>query len=359
MCLRLCFLCLLLACLPMVLFGQTNRVTVSGRVLDASTGEPLPGANVYLSQTLLGSSTDIDGSYTITGIPLGTYEMVASMIGYQPMRNRIQIETDQPYEHPFSLEPVVVNLSEIEVVDARPKNWKKHVKRFNTLFLGTTQNAESCTLTNPENLNIEEASRNTFVVSASQPLLIENKALGYRISYLLDSFKATSQATSFKGLMQFTEMEPKNGKEADRWEKNRRLTYYGSQMHLLSALQQGISEEEGFLIYTTIEPGSSDKVQVEQPEALTHTVVNSNLTQLRVPRYLEITYTYETEEMGYVLETGRENASNQTSWLTILDSPAEFYPTGLLTNPHSIQSFGYWAWERVCDMLPIEYGVVP
>jgi hypothetical protein len=54
--------------------------TVTGKVTEAS-GEPLIGANVYLKGTTTGTTTDIDGSYSID-VPSETTILVFSYIGY-------------------------------------------------------------------------------------------------------------------------------------------------------------------------------------------------------------------------------------------------------------------------------------
>ncbi len=54
---------------------------IGGRVVD-DLGDPLPGANVVLQGTQLRTATDIDGNFTITGIPLGQYEVAVSFVGY-------------------------------------------------------------------------------------------------------------------------------------------------------------------------------------------------------------------------------------------------------------------------------------
>ncbi len=59
--------------------------TVTGRVSDARTNEPVIGANVQLFRTLLGDVTDRDGQFTVERIPPGTYSVRISRIGY---RNR-------------------------------------------------------------------------------------------------------------------------------------------------------------------------------------------------------------------------------------------------------------------------------
>jgi outer membrane receptor protein involved in Fe transport len=63
-------------------FGQ-SKSRVVGTIRDASTGEVLIGANVILIGTHLGGSTDINGKYFIVAVPVGTYKVKASMMGYR------------------------------------------------------------------------------------------------------------------------------------------------------------------------------------------------------------------------------------------------------------------------------------
>lgn len=56
---------------------------VKGTVTDASTGETLIGANIVIDGTSFGASTDLNGEYTISKIPPGTYTVIFSYIGYE------------------------------------------------------------------------------------------------------------------------------------------------------------------------------------------------------------------------------------------------------------------------------------
>ena len=58
---------------------------VSGVVMDASTGEPIPFANVLVEGTTVGTTTDFDGRYMIN-IPSGSQHLVVSYIGYTKER---------------------------------------------------------------------------------------------------------------------------------------------------------------------------------------------------------------------------------------------------------------------------------
>lgn len=59
-----------------------NTGKIRGKLVDASNGEELIGANVILAGQSLGSATDIDGVFSIDPVPAGTYTINASMIGY-------------------------------------------------------------------------------------------------------------------------------------------------------------------------------------------------------------------------------------------------------------------------------------
>jgi len=56
--------------------------SIFGKVVDASTGEELIGANILLEGTTIGAATDIEGNYRISNVPPATYKLIASMIGY-------------------------------------------------------------------------------------------------------------------------------------------------------------------------------------------------------------------------------------------------------------------------------------
>jgi len=71
-------LLLLLLMLPLSALAQS---TVKGTVRDNTTGEPLPGVNVIVEGTTNGTSTDMDGSYTLANVKSGD-RLVFSSIGY-------------------------------------------------------------------------------------------------------------------------------------------------------------------------------------------------------------------------------------------------------------------------------------
>ena len=67
---------------------------LKGNITDALTGETLIGANVYLEGTTNGTTSDIDGNFTIKNLKEGVYNIVCSYISYSDMViNNVEIKS--------------------------------------------------------------------------------------------------------------------------------------------------------------------------------------------------------------------------------------------------------------------------
>lgn len=99
-----------------------NRSRVVGQVVDASTDEPLIGVNIIIEGTNLGAATDLDGSFIIINVPVGKYEVKASIIGYNiQVVTNVMVAANQVADVEFRLSPAIIEGSTIEVVAQRPK----------------------------------------------------------------------------------------------------------------------------------------------------------------------------------------------------------------------------------------------
>ena len=74
----------LLFALPLALLAQ-NEGKITGVVKDNATNEPIPFANIIVSGTTIGTSSNIDGVFEINGAPLGYRKLEVSVIGYSPL----------------------------------------------------------------------------------------------------------------------------------------------------------------------------------------------------------------------------------------------------------------------------------
>jgi hypothetical protein len=195
--------------------AQTQQqYSVSGAVLDAETGRPLPNANVFLANTMKGSVTDTTGRFLIRNVPVGTFEMVVSRVGYEVAKREISVSGELVVAPAFKLRPVVLSGADVEVTAPYPKKWKSHLERFTDLLFSNTKNAAKTKILNPHVLEFLEEQDDQFVAKAPEPLHIENWALGYKLNLILDEFIASPQKLQYKGSIKFDELTPSSGKQA-------------------------------------------------------------------------------------------------------------------------------------------------
>ena len=99
-----------LSLLPTLLNAQ-NR-TVTGKVLDAETGEPIPFASVAVKGTTsLGTYTLDDGTFTLEGVPSDATTLIASFVGYQTL----EVEIGNGTNLIISMEPDALFLDQVVV----------------------------------------------------------------------------------------------------------------------------------------------------------------------------------------------------------------------------------------------------
>ncbi|GAB3913055.1 hypothetical protein GCM10028803_56700 [Larkinella knui] len=237
-----------------------ETTTITGKVTEKQTGQPLPFANVYLNNTTHGTTTDEKGRYKLTNVPLGTIELVASFLGYQPARQSVRLENNQPRILNLELKSTGVTLADVTVKAKRDKTWERHYREFERELLGKTPFRNQCEIMNPNALHFTYQN-NTLKATATEPVIIENRAFGYRLKYDMEYFEVTTNgAMYYAGATRFEELKPSDQRQADRWRNNRQRAYLASTRHLMASLVAGNYEKEGFMVY---------QVNPQQPEKTT------------------------------------------------------------------------------------------
>ena len=110
---------LLLSC--SLLQGQ-ETASLRGRVIDSRTGEPLVGVNVMVQGTYHGSSTDLEGYYSISGLTPGDYDLQVSYIGYKLVqKNGITLAAGPALVEDFALEVTALSFGrDIIIIGKKP-----------------------------------------------------------------------------------------------------------------------------------------------------------------------------------------------------------------------------------------------
>ncbi len=95
--------------------GYVFAANITGIITDAATGEPLPGANIYLEGTSLGAASGLDGSFVILNVPPGRYTVTVTYIGYEKVTSEIQVLHNQKAELNIEMSSVVIEGEEVTV----------------------------------------------------------------------------------------------------------------------------------------------------------------------------------------------------------------------------------------------------
>ena len=93
--------------------------SLRGRVVEAETSEPLPGANVVLVGTQLGTSTDAEGYYQFPKVPSGKYTLEVSFIGFQKTNIDVQVTASKTATYNVKMSGDAQALDEVTVSAVR------------------------------------------------------------------------------------------------------------------------------------------------------------------------------------------------------------------------------------------------
>ncbi len=98
------------------LFAQPQTGMISGIIVDASTKQPLIGANVLIIGTNTGAATNKDGEFNITDLLPGVYQAKITMIGYLSyVKTDIAVNIGIPSQIKIELEPTAIKLEDVTV----------------------------------------------------------------------------------------------------------------------------------------------------------------------------------------------------------------------------------------------------
>ena len=101
--------------LPAFAFAQNS---VSGTVTDKDSGQPLVGVNVVVEGTTMGAASGADGSYSVSGVPDGSYTVTAKYIGYADQSASVSLSGSGETAN-FQLESSAINLGMVDVLASR------------------------------------------------------------------------------------------------------------------------------------------------------------------------------------------------------------------------------------------------
>lgn len=376
---------IILLLLPvLVSFSVSGQATISGVVINADSEAPLNGASVYINSSTIGTTTNEKGEFRLPSISNGVYEIVASYVGYELVVYRAEIQS-KDLRITFKLRPKPAELKNVVVTTNELR--QKWLRLLRQHFIGITEAAQRCQIKNEDEvLFIDAGTRRGVKAYSAVPLEVVNKELGYRIFFQLEEFFYDSDEgrTYFYGYSRFEELK-ENGKVPARYLRNRQRYYRGSTMHFFHSLIDQRMKEEGFLLLNirqmsrdsaqsgtaidnaggdkVVRIGSSSKMNIGYP--ITPEQVfrkdSSGSRDVYVMDWkekLRVSYGKDPYPKKFLQKTVMMVGNlpiGVYSDVLMLEGPVFMDPNGSLYNPLALQMSGYWSYEKLGNMLPINY----
>ncbi|MBN2010541.1 TonB-dependent receptor [candidate division KSB1 bacterium] len=103
----------LLLTVMFTLSANAQKGAIRGIVVDTKNQKALPYANVFIAGTSLGTATNSEGQFILQNVPVGSYSLKVTFIGYQTEQQDIQIISGQTAEANFKLSENVVEMGEV------------------------------------------------------------------------------------------------------------------------------------------------------------------------------------------------------------------------------------------------------
>ncbi|MDN3580291.1 carboxypeptidase-like regulatory domain-containing protein [Mucilaginibacter flavus] len=377
---------------PFVALAQT--ATITGKVMHGESKAPVANASVFLNNATYGTSTAEDGSFTLSGVKPGQYELIVTVVGYEDYSQTVQVGHDV-IKLDISLNQKVLMLR--EVVISSNADWKKNYEQFRREFIGTTKNSELCKVLNPHILNlVYNRTKQQLSADGDEFLVVENRALGYRTKYLLKNFvsDAIEHTIQYTGRALFESL-PGSPEQKKLWKLKREEAYYGSPQQFFRALYKNKLQEEGFEAHDftrTLNRERPPEEVIQQKikryketnrDSLIHWYHIANYTKWNNENVVKIPYQSleilrQTQQAGiyaitfphflYVVYTKKHELTEfkdvyrpldmenfETSIITQYGGYTAFDQNGIvISNPAPLYE-GTWSKAKLCDLLPVDY----
>jgi hypothetical protein len=344
-------------------FSQETFYLVKGKVVDKNTKAPLPGASVFAQNSTFGEATNENGNFTLK-IPNGGYTLVASFTGYETQSIRISNSSSGNDSLVFELPPQEKSLEAVTIAISNEvkDGWKKYGEFFTDNFIGQSKFAKQCVIKNPEVLHFYfSKKRNRLKVLATEPLIVNNFALGYNLRFAIDSFtnEYNTNTSLFIGYPLF---EPMQGtpEQQQTWAFNRAVAYKGSMLQLMRAIYNQTLDHDGFELQFIIK-NNDKEMPVKLPDvygALNYDKDDSTHTVEFIPNQNEVAVIYKNAEPDDTYLNSDSSFKKNFQLSTLLFAPNEtvvIEQNGYYYDQADITTNGYLAFKKVGDMLPYDY----
>lgn len=287
---------------------------------------------------MIGTSSNREGYFEIKNVPLGIHEIVVSMIGFEPVIEKVKASENKSLELTYRLKEKPYVLDSINVVSQRPEEWFENLEKFKEAFLGKNKFADDCIIENEVEINFEVDSEDFLVASCNNPIIVINRGLGYKINIVLRNFRYKEEEGEINYTIKlfFTDDIDSSGYDKEEIKENRIEAYIGSPQHFLKSLVNKTLGENKYSISFQSHPylKYSYRNAVKWEDLITE--LSDGYYKLYFERYLKVSYDY----------------GKKVSWMKLIQPFLILDSKGYPQQAPAYTMAGEWAKFGVAKLLP-------
>ena len=222
---------------------------ISGRITETGSGNSIPAATVFITNTTAGTSTDTTGYYRLKIPGEGSYRLAISHVGYQSAFMDIK-PGNTSIE--FNIALNIKELDEVKV-STRTRFRQRDINLFWNKIFGKNPSKRTIHAENPKSVYYYfNPETRILKVTCREPLQIFNYETGYYIYYVLNNFTHdyNTGITDWSYQYLFSELESTNLKQKNTWTKNRTKVYQVSITKFIKSLYNNTLTNDGFVLAT-------------------------------------------------------------------------------------------------------------
>ncbi len=351
---------------------------IKGIVIDDETGAALGNASVFINNSTTGTVTGSTGEFQLGPFAPGTYEVVASFVGYERLLYVADVR-NASMKITFRLTKREAEMRELLILPEATR--VRYLEIFRKNLLGETRAANRAKVKNLKDVQFAATpNQNELVAYCDTTLVVDNPELGYVIYFDLVEFYF-NRVTGESRFFGYTRFVDKNGEGENkrRWAKRRREAYEGSTMHFYRSLVQRTLKEEKFTVQNiyrkemkqeggapqkiTLQLGGSNSIDIAVPvteDSLLHIHSDSGyrIYEIKTADRLRVVYEKNTALKQDITKSrivGGQVREGTISGLRPFKPPILVDYRGRLLTPLAAYNDGMWVFERLANMLPEDY----
>ncbi|MGZ2371656.1 carboxypeptidase-like regulatory domain-containing protein [Ancylomarina sp. YFZ004] len=261
-----------------LMFAESIKHTITGKVIDSISKQPIINAAIFISGTTIGTTTNKNGEFKLES-PYVPFQLVIMHLSYKLVV--LDIKSAGNFHVELINRPL--NLSELSVC---AKNMRRRNLRLFYKYFMWNSNKQQVKVLNDSVLSFRRDGHD-FHAYCKTPLLLENKYLGYNIKLIIQDFHVCKKQMSsgkklklksgsgigvfkLKGFYYYKPADIENPQKKLVIKRNRRKHYFGSLRHFLTSMYQNKFKENGYDIKAKLDSTKRHFVLTSEEKNLKH-----------------------------------------------------------------------------------------